>query len=131
MCVSTLHTVNLATINDFCTAYNNVSFSLNLDHANPFSQLCAENVLSLFNSTCTSILDYIAPLKINRTKPKSCPPKVFVDEQSASGRRTSFKFLLRSLGIEQRVQLSENTQEQGPIIFSDVIEKNCLSYIIH
>lgn len=40
-------------------------------------------------SMCTSILDYIVPLKVKGTKPKLCPLDVFVDKQSTSGRRTS------------------------------------------
>lgn len=51
-----LRTVNSASINDLCTAYIAVSCPLNLDCVDSSSQLCAEELLSLFNSTCTSIL---------------------------------------------------------------------------
>ncbi len=44
-----------------------------MDCVNLSLQLCAEELLSLFNSTCTSILDSIAPLKVKRAKHKSKP----------------------------------------------------------
>lgn len=57
-----LRTVNSETITDFCTAYNYLFSSPNLDCVNLSSQLCADELLSLFNSTSTSILDSVAPL---------------------------------------------------------------------
>lgn len=125
-----LRTVYSETINDFCTAYNDVFSSLNLNSVDLTSQLCAEELLFLFNSTCTNNLDSIAPLKGKRVKHKLKP---WLNESTRALRQIcrgaeckwkkdklqiSYEIFRDSLAYFQKVLNRERAN-----YFSEVIEK--------
>ncbi len=63
--------MNSETNKDFCTMYE-ATFSNWYYDCSP-SDLCADELLTLFTSVCSNILDSIAPLKTTCFKPKSEP----------------------------------------------------------